>query len=54
MCDFMIRLAESGHLKLGEAGGIQTASIFPLEQFEAAFDAAAKMAGPFSQTVIVP
>lgn len=33
---FMIQLAESGCLRLGRAGGIQTVGSFSLEQFEAA------------------
>lgn len=51
---FMIRLVEAGNLKLGQAGGVQTAGLFPLEQFEAAFDTAAKMGGPGMQTIIAP
>jgi threonine dehydrogenase-like Zn-dependent dehydrogenase len=51
---FLIKLAESGYLKLGQAGGIQTTGSFPLEQFEAAFNAAAKSSGPSMQTIIVP
>ncbi|KAJ5905273.1 uncharacterized protein N7473_002189 [Penicillium subrubescens] len=50
---YIIQLAEAGYLKLGQAGGIQTATLFPLEQFEAAFDAAAKT-GPCMQTIFVP
>lgn len=50
----MINLTETGYLKLGEAGGIKTVGSFPLEQFDAAFDAAAKMSGPGKQVVIVP
>jgi NADPH:quinone reductase-like Zn-dependent oxidoreductase len=48
----MINLAETGYLKLGEAGGIKTVSTFPLEQFDAAFDAATKISGPCLQVVI--
>ena len=51
---FMIKLVETGYLKLGEAGGIKTVGTFPLGQFDAAFDAAAKMSGPFLQAVITP
>ncbi|EXJ96411.1 hypothetical protein A1O1_01537 [Capronia coronata CBS 617.96] len=50
----MIKLVEIGYLRLGEAGGIQTVGTFPLEKFDAAFDAAAKMSGPCLQTVISP
>lgn len=50
----MIQLVEIGYLKLGDAGGIKTISAWPLEQFDAAFDAAAKMSGPCLQAVIVP
>ncbi len=50
----MIRLVETGYLKLGKAGGIETVGTFPLEQFDAAFDAAAKMSGPCLQVAIVP
>jgi hypothetical protein len=51
---FLIQLAESVYLKLGQVGGIQTTGSFPLEQFEAAFDGAAKSSGPCMQTIIVP
>ena len=51
---FMIKLAEAGFLKLGQAGGIQTAGTFTLEQFAEAFDTAAKTKGPCTQTVIIP
>ncbi|KAF8208757.1 hypothetical protein K438DRAFT_1904372 [Mycena galopus ATCC 62051] len=50
----LITLAETGYLKLGEAGGIETVGAFPLEQFQAAFDTAAKNNGLGLQTVIVP
>lgn len=50
----MIKMVETGYLKLGEAGGIKTVGIFPLEQFDAAFEAAAKMSGPCLQVVIAP
>jgi NADPH:quinone reductase-like Zn-dependent oxidoreductase len=50
----LITLAETGYLKLGEAGGIKTAGTFPLEQFEAAFETAAKNNGLGLQTVITP
>lgn len=50
----MINLVETGYLKLGEAGGIKTVGTFPLEAFDAAFDAASKMSGPGLQVVIVP
>jgi len=50
----MINLVETGYLKLGKAGGIKTVGTFPLEQFDAAFDMAAKMSGPCLQTVIAP
>ena len=49
---FMIKLAETGFLKLGKAGGITTVGTFSLEKFEAAFEAAAKMSGPYLQAVI--
>ena len=51
---FMIKLVETGYLKLGEAGGIKTVGTFSLEKFDAAFDAAAKMSGPCLQAVIAP
>jgi threonine dehydrogenase-like Zn-dependent dehydrogenase len=50
----LINLAEMGYLKLGEAGGIKTVGKFPLEQFEAAFDTAAKNNALGLQTVITP
>ncbi|KAK5956881.1 hypothetical protein OHC33_002370 [Knufia fluminis] len=50
----MIKLVESGYLKLGKAGGIETVGIFSLNQFDAAFDAAAKLSGPCLQAVIAP
>ncbi|KAJ6557980.1 hypothetical protein B0H19DRAFT_1149358 [Mycena capillaripes] len=50
----LITLVETGYLKLGEAGGIKTVGKFPLEQFEAAFETAAKNNGLGLQTVITP
>lgn len=50
----MINMVETGYLKLGKAGCIETVGTFPLEQFDAAFDAAGKMSGPCLQTVIAP
>lgn len=50
----MIRLTESGYIKLGRGGNIETVGSFGLEEFEKAFDTAAKMSGPFLQTVITP
>ncbi|KAJ6558028.1 alcohol dehydrogenase [Mycena capillaripes] len=50
----LITLVETGYLKLGEAGGIKTVGKFPLEQFEAAFETAAKNNGLGSQTVLAP
>ena len=50
----MINMAETGFLKLGKAGGITTVGTFPLEKFDVAFDAAAKMSGPYLQAVIAP
>jgi threonine dehydrogenase-like Zn-dependent dehydrogenase len=50
----MINLVETGYLKLGEAGGIKTVGTFPLKQFDAAFEAAAKRSGPCLQAVIAP
>jgi len=50
----MINLVETGYLKLGEVGGIKTVGTFPLEEFDAAFDAASKMRGSGLQVVIVP
>lgn len=50
----MIKMVETGYLKLGEAGGIKTVGAFALDQFDAAFDAAAKMSGPCLQVVINP
>jgi len=49
----MINLVATGYLKLGEAGGIKTVSTFPLEQFDATFDAAAKISGPCLQVVVI-
>lgn len=48
---FIIQLAESGFLRLSLA---QTVGQFALEQFEDAFEAASKMDGPCSQTIISP
>ncbi|OAQ67735.1 alcohol dehydrogenase protein [Pochonia chlamydosporia 170] len=50
----MISLAESGYIKLGDVGGIETVGAFRLEEFEEAFDTAANMRGPYLQTVITP
>lgn len=50
----MIKMVETKYLKLGEAGGIKMVGTFPLEQFDAAFDASAKMSGPCLQAVIAP
>ena len=50
----MVNLVETGYLKLGKAGGIKTVGIFPLEQFDAAFQAAADINGPCMQAVIIP
>ena len=50
----MIHMAETGFLKLGKAGGITTVGTFSLEKFDAAFDVAAKMVGPYLQAVIAP
>ncbi|RKK06622.1 hypothetical protein BFJ66_g17195 [Fusarium oxysporum f. sp. cepae] len=47
----MIKLLEADYLKLGSA---QTAGTFPLEEFEKAFDTAAKLSGPLLQVVISP
>jgi threonine dehydrogenase-like Zn-dependent dehydrogenase len=48
----LINLIGTGNLKLSNAGGIKTVGTFPLEQFDAAFDAAVKMNGPCLQAVI--
>ena len=48
---FIIQLAESGFLRLSLA---QTVGQFALGQFEDAFEAASKMDGPCSQTIISP
>ncbi|CAJ2507091.1 Uu.00g082770.m01.CDS01 [Anthostomella pinea] len=50
----MIKMVETGFLKLGEAGGIKTVGSFPLEEFAAAFEQAADHGGPGLQTVIAP
>ncbi|KAH9897269.1 alcohol dehydrogenase [Xylariomycetidae sp. FL2044] len=50
----MIKLVEGGMLKLGVAGGFKEAERYPLEEFNAAFDAAAAKNGLGFQTVIVP
>lgn len=51
---FVIKLAERGFVKLGQAGGIQTVAKFALEEFADGFATGAKMSGPWLQTVIVP
>ena len=50
----MIKLTEGGYLKLGDRGSIRTVGAYPLEQFDAAFEAAAEMRGPYQQVVIAP
>ncbi|KAJ7263983.1 alcohol dehydrogenase [Mycena haematopus] len=50
----LINLAETGFLKLGQAGGIATPTMFPLEDFMAAFEVAAKNKGLGSRAVIAP
>lgn len=50
----MIRLAEIGYLKLGEANGIRTVGKFPLEKFDEAFDMCSKRSGPGLQVIIAP
>jgi NADPH:quinone reductase-like Zn-dependent oxidoreductase len=50
----MIKLAETGFMKLGISAGITTVGAFPLEQFGKAFEVAANMKGPYLQTAIVP
>lgn len=50
----MISLTESGYIKLGQGGNIETVGTFGLEEFEKAFDTAARMRGPCLQTVITP
>jgi len=50
----LIGLVETRYLKLGEAGGIGTVGTFPLERFDAAFEAAASISGPCLQAVIAP
>lgn len=50
----MITLVETRYLALGEAGHIETVGTLPLQQFDAAFDASAKMAGPCLRAIIVP
>lgn len=50
----MINLTENGYLKLGDRGCIQTVGVFPLDQYDKAFEAAANMRGPYLQVVIAP
>jgi threonine dehydrogenase-like Zn-dependent dehydrogenase len=51
---FMIKLAETGVMKLGKSAGITIVGSFPLEDFDKAFEVAADIRGPYLQTVIVP
>ena len=50
----LIRLLEYGFMKLGRTAGVQTVGAFGLEEFDKAFEAAAKMRGAFLQTIIAP
>ncbi|KAJ6508310.1 hypothetical protein C8R45DRAFT_816644 [Mycena sanguinolenta] len=50
----LIHLAETGFLKLGQAGGIDTPTAFPLEDFTAAFELAAEKKGFGTRAVIAP
>jgi threonine dehydrogenase-like Zn-dependent dehydrogenase len=49
----LISLVETGYLKLSAAGGIQTARTFPLEDFAAAFDAAAAKGKGFGVGAVI-
>jgi hypothetical protein len=50
----LIKLVEHGMLKLGEQGGSQITSRFPLEQWRKAWDVAVEEAGFGKMVVIQP
>lgn len=50
----LIRMVESGVLKLGKGAGIQTINRFPLNEWQQAFDAAAERGGPWEKVAIIP
>lgn len=50
----LIRLIETGVLKLGEAGGSKIMGLYPLEQWKEAWDAAAEHAQLGEQVIIQP
>ncbi|PWY66494.1 GroES-like protein [Aspergillus sclerotioniger CBS 115572] len=50
----LIRMVESGALKLGRDAGSRTVGSFPLEQWQQAFDLAAERAGPGERVVLTP
>lgn len=50
----MVKLIESGMLKLGPAGGFEEPVVFPLEKWEEAFDQAAENVGLGKSVVIAP
>ena len=51
---YLFKLIEHGLLKLDEAGGIEQPKTFTLEQWEEAFDVAAKETGFGKSAVILP
>ncbi|UNI23746.1 hypothetical protein JDV02_009547 [Purpureocillium takamizusanense] len=52
--DSLIRLVETGMLSLGEKAGVQSTGKYTLGEWEAAFKAAAREAGPGKSTSFVP
>jgi threonine dehydrogenase-like Zn-dependent dehydrogenase len=50
----LIKMVETGVLKLGEKSGCQIVGKFPLEKWQEAFDAAAEHSGPGERVAIVP
>jgi threonine dehydrogenase-like Zn-dependent dehydrogenase len=48
---YLIKLVEQGYVKLDK---IKTVGVFPLDQFEAAFDAAAAIREPWTHVIIKP
>jgi threonine dehydrogenase-like Zn-dependent dehydrogenase len=50
----LIKMIESGILKLGERAGLKNAAVFPLEDWSKAFTAAEENPGWGSQTLIAP
>ncbi|KUI58101.1 L-threonine 3-dehydrogenase [Cytospora mali] len=50
----LIKILESGLLKIGPAGGMKVMGMFSLDEFKAAFDTAAANNGLGLQTVVIP